>query len=86
MCLRQCHLVSQDVIDTNATASFDLLLSALFVLLAHVHDRCSRGSIVLVTVHALVLLVDLVCHPAVLAHSLLRLAANLVLVWHGCGS
>ena len=71
MCLWQCNLVLQDIIDTDAPSSFNLLFGALLVLLAHVHDCSGTRAVELVTVEALVLLVDLVGHPAVLAHALL---------------
>ena len=38
MSSRQGHLVAQDVIYTNTSFALYLLLSALFMLLAHVHD------------------------------------------------
>ena len=65
----QGHLISKNLFDADATASFNLLLRPLLMLLSHVHDCSSLGAIILVTVETLELLVDLVCGAADLART-----------------
>ena len=56
----------ESFIHTNSTSPFNLLLGSLTVLLPHMHDRCSRGPIQLITVETLELFLDLRSHPSVL--------------------
>ena len=76
----QSHLVEKDIVHTNASSSFNLLFSSFFVFVTHMHDSCSRGAVVFVTVHAFVILADLVGHAAVLAHTNTNLV-GFVLHW-----
>ena len=55
--------------DSDALASFNFLLGALFMLLAHMHDRCSLRAIELFTVHALEVFLDLVGRPPILSRA-----------------
>ena len=96
MSSRQGHLVAQDVIYTNTSFALYLLLSALFMLLAHVHDSGRWWAVELLAVHALEVLLDLTRHTPMLAqftigesdwalgHKLRRLgiltAVNIVLI------
>ena len=58
----KCDLAFKNFIYSDTTFTFNFLLGALFVLLAHVHNRGCRRSIELFTVHTLVLLFDLIGH------------------------
>ena len=55
-------LAFKNFIYSYTTFAFDFLLGSLFVLLPHMHDCGCRRSIELFTVHALVLLLDLIGH------------------------
>ena len=68
----QCYSTAEHVVDADASFALNFLLGTFLVLLTHVHDRCSRRPVQFITVETLEFLLDLVCHPAVLSHSLLR--------------
>ena len=71
---------AEDIVDADASLPFNLLLGALLVLLAHVHDRSGGGAVAFFAVPALVLLEDLVGHAAVLpGPHLLRLEPTCLL-------
>ena len=62
----QSDLLFENIVDADARPSLDLLLCALFMLLAHVHDRSRRRAVKLLTVHALKVFGDLIRHPSML--------------------
>ena len=59
MCRGQSYLALENLINTDSISTLNFLLGSFLVLLAHVHDGSSTGPIELVTIHALILLVDL---------------------------
>ena len=65
--LGEREILLEDLVHANAGPSFDFLLGAFLVLLAHVHDGSCRGAIELLAVHALEVLRDLVGHAPMLA-------------------
>ena len=67
VCAGERHLTAQDIVDTNAPLSLYLLLRALFVLFAHVHDGGCRRTVILVTVHALEVFLYLFRHASMLS-------------------
>lgn len=65
--LHDLHL--EDIVNSNASATLNLLLRPLIVLLPHVHDRSCRRAVRLFAVETLVVFGDLVGHAAVLSLS-----------------
>ena len=62
-------ILLEDLIDSDARFSLNLLLRSLLMFLAHVHDSSRGRTVELVTVHALEVLRNLVRHATVLALS-----------------
>ena len=74
-------MVEKDVIHTDSSIAFDLLFSSFFVFVAHVHDSRGRRPVVLVTVHAFEVLVDLIRHAAVLTHTDTKCVWSILRLW-----
>ena len=56
--------VKQGVTHTNASVTLHVLLGTLRMLLTHMHHRCSLRTVLLVTVKALEIFVNLSCTPS----------------------
>ena len=63
----RCLLPSQLFAEWLSSSLLDLLLGALLMLGSHMEHSCSLRAKVLITVEALVLLLDLIGHPSVLS-------------------
>ena len=63
----KCDLAFKNFIYPDTTFTFNFLLGALFVLLAHMHDCGCGRSVELFTVHTFVLFFDLISHAAMLS-------------------